>query len=71
MSVDSESYQDYLRTTEDYKQNHANFIKLSAQKTGYSPEEFEELATPSKYLTPAAALEFGKNGLIDEILDEA
>jgi ATP-dependent Clp protease protease subunit len=69
MSVEvSESYRNYLNTTEDYKQLHAKFMELSSQKTGYSPEEFEKLATPSKYLSPEEALEFGKNGLIDEIV---
>lgn len=69
MSVDTnESYRSYLNITEDYKQNHAKFMELSSQKTGYSPDEFEKLATPSKYLSPQEALEFGKNGLIDEVV---
>ena len=69
MSLDTnEPHRSYLNITEDYKQNHAKFMELSSQKTGYSPEEFEKLATPSKYLSPREALEFGKNGLIDEIV---
>lgn len=62
-------FEEYIRVTDDYKSNHNKFMQLSSSRCGLSAFDFEKYATPSKYMTAQEALEFGENGLIDEILD--
>lgn len=67
--VEEKSYQEFLQIVDQYKKNHDRFIKLSVDRSGIDRDEFEKIYNPRKYLNAHEARVFGKNGLIDEVIE--
>jgi ATP-dependent protease ClpP protease subunit len=66
---DRTSYMEYLAETEQYKRNHELCVQLTIQRSGMSKITYEKFYDPIRYLTPEEALQFGQNGLIDEVVE--
>jgi len=61
------AFEEFERIGENFKIYYNLFVKLTTERSGVSTKEFEKTCIPVKYLSTSEALNFGKNGLIDEI----
>lgn len=63
-------YREFQRISDTYSRNFHLLLELIAKRVGMTVEEMETYSTPIQYVDAEAALKIGKNGFIDEVVEE-